>query len=114
MIYNCLYNIWSGKQLFTFIIECLILKFDSILCSNKLTEKCGEAELEGKLNIKVAYVDNKRVPVRRWHRILVKIIGDKLQISLVNDTEPPEVSQSYKICMQSSINKSFNARYSQV
>lgn len=68
---------------------------------NATTEKVCEHEHEGKLSMKIAYIENEKAVVRQWYRILAKLCGDKLQITiLTNETE--EVSyfiyKLYKYC----------------
>lgn len=51
-------------------------------------EKLDEPEMEGKLNVKLAYIENEKAQVRQWHRILSKLHGDKLQITFIqNESE---------------------------
>lgn len=64
-----------------------------ILYRNSITEKSSEYELEGKLSMKIAYVDNEKPQVRQWHRILAKVRGDKLEITVLQNNETEEVNQ---------------------
>lgn len=50
----------------------------------------AEYELEGKLSIKVAYIENGKAQVRQWHRILAKLYGDRLQITIMRNTGTKE------------------------
>lgn len=65
-------------------------------CRNTPIENLGEPDLEGKLNIKVSYIENKRTSVRQWHRVLAKIFGDKLGLILlrVRDNESDQVTDT--------------------
>lgn len=54
-------------------------------------EKSNEHELEGKLSMKIVYVENAKPQDRQWHRILAKIQGDKLQITILRNNETLEV-----------------------
>lgn len=49
-----------------------------------------EYELEGKLSMKVAYIENGKAQVRQWHRIFSKLYGDRLQITIMRNTGTKE------------------------
>lgn len=56
-----------------------------------MVEKLAEHEIEGKLSVKIAYIENEKAQVRQWHRISSKLHGDKLQITILqNETEEVE------------------------
>lgn len=42
--------------------------------------------------MKIAYVENEKPQVREWHRILMKLRGDKLQITVLHNSEAEEVN----------------------
>lgn len=55
---------------------------------NATVENFDEPEMEGKLNMKIAYIENEKAQVRQWHRILSKLHGDTLQITILqNESE---------------------------
>lgn len=45
-------------------------------------ERAVEAEHEGKFNVKVAFVENRRASVRHWYRVLAKLHANKLEINI--------------------------------
>lgn len=48
----------------------------------------SEHEHEGKLSMKIAYIENEKAQVRQWYRILARLSGDKLQVTVLkNETE---------------------------
>lgn len=49
-----------------------------------------ENEIEGKLSMKIAYIENDKAQVRQWHRILAKLGGDRLQITILGNSETKE------------------------
>lgn len=55
-------------------------------------EKLSEPDLEGKLNIKVSYIESKRATIRQWHRVFAKVRTDKFEIILLRDNESEEVN----------------------
>lgn len=59
-----------------------------------IAENTGESDFEGKLGMKIAYVDNEKAPVRQWYRILARLRGDQLQIIVLKNAESEEVLQS--------------------
>lgn len=73
----------------------------SMLCfSNAVTEKLGEHELEGKLGMKIAYIENEKAQVRQWHRILSKLCGDKLHITILQANEAEVVRNNENLLMR--------------
>lgn len=41
--------------------------------------------------MKIVYVENEKPPVRQWHRILAKVLDDKLQVTVLKNNENEEV-----------------------
>lgn len=61
-----------------------------------IAENTNDSDFEGKLGMKIAYVDNERAPVRQWYRILTKLRGDQLQIIVLKNAETEEVLKSFQ------------------
>lgn len=40
--------------------------------------------------MKIAYIDNEKAQVRQWHRILAKLSGDRLQVTILRSNEAKE------------------------
>lgn len=41
--------------------------------------------------MKIAYIENEKAQVRQWYRILAKLREDKLQITVLQNSETEEV-----------------------
>lgn len=50
--------------------------------------------------MKIAYIDNEKAQVRQWYRILGRLRGDQLQITVLKNAETDEVLKStqYAFC----------------
>lgn len=59
-----------------------------------IAENTSDSDFEGKLGMKIAYVDNEKAPVRQWYRILARLRGDQLQIVVLKSADSEEVMQS--------------------
>lgn len=64
-----------------------------------IAENTNDSDFEGKLGMKIAYVDNERAPVRQWYRILARLRGDQLQIIVLKNAESEEVMKSIPKCI---------------
>lgn len=48
--------------------------------------------------MKIAYIENEKAQVRQWHRILAKLGGDRLQITILGNSETKEeVKRLYQV-----------------
>lgn len=56
-----------------------------------IAENANDCEFEGKFGMKIAYVDNEKAQVRQWYRILAKLRGDKLKITVLKNADTEEV-----------------------
>lgn len=56
-------------------------------------EPISEAEHEGKFNIKIAYVENKRASVRHWYRVVAKLQANTLELNVQYENESADVRQ---------------------
>lgn len=56
-----------------------------------IAENTNDCELEGKLGMKIAYIDNEKAQVRQWYRIEAELRGDQLRINVLKNEETEQV-----------------------